>query len=272
MSAAAGIAAGFLLMVVMAMLQAEAVGRLERLPLLLLRLAARRLPRNTRAAQLEEWSANLLDEVYAATPGLPITRLFRGLAFSTSAWWGARKLARAIDPTLPSSPWTSLQRLCYRGGVVAGAWSVRRGHRRFVSHFVSYLVALAFVNVLFLFLLPSLMLSGGGGYKRAVLVTVGVMALQSVVLAFGRACAVTVVECGRRRGWPQRRIYLAYESLVDTTVPTVSISMALMTGGRMSWGVAAFWVAAAGGFMAINWQTSRHPDRMHVEIGLLRSR
>ena len=90
------------------LLRTEATTRLERFPLLILRLAARRLPHVLRAEQLEEWRANVLDVIEPSSVGLPLTRIARGCSFALSSWWGARRLARTQIPTTPRDTFVAL--------------------------------------------------------------------------------------------------------------------------------------------------------------------
>lgn len=79
------------------MCKEEVRARIERLPFALLRLAAYWLPRSVRGDLSAEWSAEL-DYILHEAEGLPITRLLRGVCYSTDLMLrGARSVAQEID-------------------------------------------------------------------------------------------------------------------------------------------------------------------------------
>lgn len=108
---------GFLVLLSVAVLvgslRIEVTTRLESVPCWLLRWAARRLPADMRADQLEEWTRNVEDVIYPETDGLPITRLGRAFTYSVSALWGARRLARAGRADLPPNVVLAMLAWCY---------------------------------------------------------------------------------------------------------------------------------------------------------------
>jgi hypothetical protein len=78
------------------MFKDEVRTRLGRLPYVLIRLAALRLPRANRADVVEEWDAEL-NFVLHGTEALPLTRLLRGFWFSADLMMrGAPAVAREI--------------------------------------------------------------------------------------------------------------------------------------------------------------------------------
>lgn len=270
MKGAMGLATAFLVMVGLAVLQAEAIGRLERTPFLLLRLAARKLPKDVRADQLEEWSANVLDEIYVSAPGMPLTRLVRGLRFATSAWWGARRLARLLDPTAPRSGWAAYRRTSTRWGIAAGHWSLAKGHPRVLAHTVSYAVAGHAVDIVLgaaIFGVQLLI----HPWPHALGVGLAVAAANMCLQAFGRGAAAALLEAGHRRRWPARRIYMIYQLPIDGLVPYAYVAAMLLTNGGYSWWLLAIWVA---GFMmntAMNWSMAQRPEQLRVNNPLLGS-
>jgi hypothetical protein len=80
------------------MAQQEAQTRLSRLPCLLLRIAARRLPTELRDDLSGEWEAEL-GFILTGTDGLPLTRLWRGTRYAG----GLLASARRIYPREPRS-------------------------------------------------------------------------------------------------------------------------------------------------------------------------
>jgi hypothetical protein len=75
-----------------AMVQEEAATRLSRLPIVLVRLAAARLPHGLRADLASEWQAELHHVLYG-TEGIPLTRLMRGIQFSAGLLLSAPAVA-----------------------------------------------------------------------------------------------------------------------------------------------------------------------------------
>lgn len=263
-----GMASALAVMVMLAVIQAEAVGRIERTPLLLLRLAARKLPRSMRDAQLEEWSANFLDEIYADIPGMPLTRLVRGMRFATSAWWGARRLARELDPSTPRNIITAYVQASVRWGVVAGGWSVRKRHPRLLSHVIAIYVMRHWIDVV-LFGLISPLLIGGTTFLGTIGTMLAIIVAQSLVTAVCRGAGMTLVEKGRHEGWSARRIYCSFQVCVDLAVPSSSMVWVLLVFNGFSWWLPPIWLAGFAMASIFTWLATRRPERMVVDHSLL---
>lgn len=87
------------------MFKAEVRTRLDGLPYMLIRLAARRIPRTDRNDLTDEWQAEL-DFVLHGTEGLPLTRLLRGVLFSADLLLrGAAGVAREIKAAKTRPNW-----------------------------------------------------------------------------------------------------------------------------------------------------------------------
>lgn len=134
------------------LLRTEATTRLERFPLLILRLAARRLPHVLRAEQLEEWRANVLDVIEPSSVGLPLTRFARGCSFALSSWWGARRLARTQIPTTPRNAFVALRVSTWVYAALRGRAAARRGWPRLLCHMIIYAIASWWVTAPFILL------------------------------------------------------------------------------------------------------------------------
>lgn len=72
--------------------------RIGRLPNVLIRAAALRLPRDVRKDLVDEWTAEL-DVIVSDTDGLPVTRLARGLRFAASLLRAAPSVAHELTCT-----------------------------------------------------------------------------------------------------------------------------------------------------------------------------
>ncbi len=204
----------------------EAGTRLERLPLLILRLAARRLPLVMRASQLEEWCANVIDEIHPTSLGLPLTRLVRGCTFALSAWYGARRLAREVEPSAPRNLAVACLVRGWQFSARAGWAADRRGYPRLLCHMIVY----GTIGSLFLMppwllmswlahadmqLLPRLALSVG-----TVLITVSLLAICQGILA-------SILEQAACQGWTTyRRQYGLL--LADRTANSVALGLILV--------------------------------------------
>jgi hypothetical protein len=81
-----------------AMCAEEIETRIMRLPSVLIRLAALRLPRDVRSDLGDEWKAEL-DFIVSGTDGLPVTRLLRGLHFAASLLRVAPSVAHELTRT-----------------------------------------------------------------------------------------------------------------------------------------------------------------------------
>lgn len=258
------VALALLVSVLLALVKAEVVGRLERLPLLLLRLAARRLPKSIRRGQLEEWHANLLDEICPDTPGLPVTRLARGLRFAASALWGARRLARAVDPSTPRTTLGAYWRASARWGAAVGHWSVQRGHPRLLSHCLSYLVA---GHVLGVTLVGMVFLSEriqATAWVDALVTSSLAGALFTILTTLGRGLAATLLELGRNQRWSERRIFLAHQLPLDVMLPTTIVAPTVVFGEFVIWHAILYWSAMFSLILATSYWASRKTERMSV--------
>ena len=85
-----------------AMCQEEIQTRLGRLPNLLIRLAALRLPRDVRSDLASEWLAEV-DRIVSGTEGLPVTRLLKGLRYAADLLRAGPLVARELTGSLPVS-------------------------------------------------------------------------------------------------------------------------------------------------------------------------
>ena len=81
--------------VIDAMAQEEAPTRLSRLPFVLIRMATARLPRDLRDDLASEWQAEL-HHVLHDTEGMPHTRLWRGIRYSTGLLLSAPAVADGL--------------------------------------------------------------------------------------------------------------------------------------------------------------------------------
>ena len=92
----------------------EVRSRLDRLPLLIVRLAVRRLPAELRGEQAAEWTAEL-HCILTGAKGLPVTRLARGIRFALGLLRSSRAIGRelsrstgehreAVEPPKPEHP------------------------------------------------------------------------------------------------------------------------------------------------------------------------
>lgn len=234
----------------------------------MLRLAARKLPKAVQADQLEEWSANVLDEIYADAPGMPLTRLVRGMRFATSAWWGARRLARELDPSAPRTMWGVYRRLCARWGIAAGEWSRRRGHPRVVSHVISYAVAGLVVDAGFGIAISAVW-ALDHSWQHAVVVGLTFALCNMLVQSCGQGAAASLLEVGRQRRWSAHRIYLTYQMPLDMIVPYSGLAAVVITSGAFSWWLPLIWVVSGSVQFATNCWFARKPARLRVHNPLL---
>jgi hypothetical protein len=147
-----GAASALLMLVGGGLLRTEATTRLERLPLFILRLAARRLPHVLRAEQLEEWRANVLDVIEPSSVGLPLTCIARGCSFALSSWWGARRLARTQIPTAPRNAFVALVVSSWIFAALRGRAAARRGWPRLLCHMIIYAIGSWWVTAPFILL------------------------------------------------------------------------------------------------------------------------
>jgi hypothetical protein len=243
----------------------EATTRLDRLPMVLLRLAAWRLPKPYRADQLEEWTANLRDEVYDPTPGLPLTRLVRGLIFAGSALLAARRLARTLDPSRPRTIVGTYLRSSWALGFRVATAAYEAGASRMIANALGYAVALHWLS----FLVAGLAAVSRDVPVETSLATVfmpvwvGAMA----VTGLARGAALTLQEVGRGRGWSIRKTYWARELPTDMLVLAVPFLtandsppiFALMWGGLM-----------LPGLLWLTWRTSLRPEQIRWEAAMIR--
>lgn len=95
----AGLAVGAVLKAALGdMARQEATTRLSQLPAVVIRLAARRVPRAARADLTAEWQGEL-DHIVKRTGGLPLTRLVRGIYYALSMLPVAKTSAVSSRPS-----------------------------------------------------------------------------------------------------------------------------------------------------------------------------
>jgi hypothetical protein len=95
-AAVLGLVAAMLFAVISELVRAEIRGRLDRIPLALLAMAARRLPREQYEAHyVEEWLPEL-DHVLQGYQATPITRLILGIRFAAGLWLSAPRIGREL--------------------------------------------------------------------------------------------------------------------------------------------------------------------------------
>jgi len=82
----------------MKLLTDETCGWIGRIPLLILRMAASRVPREFREGLYEEWEAELIYEL-CDTAERPITRLLIGMRYASSLVQGSKKTADELGAT-----------------------------------------------------------------------------------------------------------------------------------------------------------------------------
>jgi hypothetical protein len=91
-----GVAVGVAKAVMGVMIREEMQTRLGRLPFVLIRLASARVPRaDLRDDLAAEWNAEL-EFVLTGTDGLPLTRLMRGVRYSTGLLLSAREITDGL--------------------------------------------------------------------------------------------------------------------------------------------------------------------------------
>jgi hypothetical protein len=80
------------------MLQKEAETRLQRIPSVIIHLAAARLSAELRDDQVAEWRGEL-HFVLRGSKGMPLTRLWRSIRFSVGLLWAAPAIADGLEGT-----------------------------------------------------------------------------------------------------------------------------------------------------------------------------
>jgi hypothetical protein len=154
-------AASTLLIVAVGDLVSEEVrSRLDRLPHVLLRLAAWRLPAELREDRLAEWTGEL-HQFLRGTEALPVTRLVRGIRYAA----GLLQVAPTVGGRLMPSA-QAIRRLVFtRPGVIVWWWirRVLRGRSASEAFLDAYLVfdaRVAFSGQLTATLIPSMVTTG----------------------------------------------------------------------------------------------------------------